>query len=93
MHIRLGPGGSDDGGDLAGIRIDGLGAGLVLLRPECRAAVAGGLFEAIAVAVHGQDRDVVRQAVEQGACEPLDPRTEVQSSKGRFEVMMVEPRS
>jgi len=36
-------------------------------------------------------RSTGRQAVEQGAGEPLGP--EVQSSKGRFEVMMVEPRS
>ena len=34
-------------------------------------SAAGGLFEAIAVAVHGQDADVVGEAVEQGTGEAL----------------------
>ena len=59
------------GGDLAGVGIDDLGGGLVLLRPGRRAAAPDRLLEAIAVAVHGQDADVVGEPVQQGAGEPL----------------------
>ncbi len=67
---RIGHGGLC-GGDLAGIGIDDLGGGLVLLRPGRRASASDRLLEAIAVAVHGQDADVVGEPVEQGAGEPL----------------------
>jgi hypothetical protein len=60
-------------GDFAGIGIDGLG-GLVLLRPDFGAAAAGGLLEPVAVAIHGQNVDVVDQPVEQRAGEPLRPQ-------------------
>ena len=40
-----------------------------MLRPGSTAA--GGLLEAVAVAVHGQDADVVREPIEQRASEPL----------------------
>lgn len=44
--------------------IDDLG-GLLLLRPD--AAAMGGLLESIAVAVHGQNADVVSESVQQRA--------------------------
>src|SRR5690606_17473960 len=59
--------GSGDG-NLAGVGIGDLG-GLVLLRPT--GAAAGGLLEPVAVAVHGQDADVVGEPVEQRAGEPF----------------------
>ena len=59
------------GGDFAGVGIDDLGGGLVLLRPDRRAPPPDGLLEAVAVAVHCQDADVVGEPVEQGAGEPL----------------------
>ena len=46
-------------GDLAGVGIDDFGGGLVLLRPGGGAATASGFFEAITVAIHGQDADVM----------------------------------
>ena len=47
------------------------GGGLVLLRPGGRAAASGGLLEAVAVAVHRQDADVVGEPVQQRAGQPL----------------------
>ena len=47
------------------------GSGLVLLRHDVAAPAASGLFEAITVAVHGRDADVVGEPVEQRACETL----------------------
>ena len=38
---------------------------LILLRRGFSGAVPGGLLEAIAIAIHGQDADVVGEAVEQ----------------------------
>jgi hypothetical protein len=59
-------------GDLAGSWIDGVGGtGLVLLRPGGGAASTGGLLQTVAVAVHRQDMDVVRQPIEQRTGEPL----------------------
>ena len=48
-------------GDLAGCGIDGLGGGLVLLRPfgGVSPPPSRGLLETVAVAVHGQDMDMV----------------------------------
>ena len=80
------------GGDLAGVRVDDL-CGLVLLRPGGGAAAAGGLLQPVAVAIHRQDADVVSKPVEQRAGEPLRAEHLVQSSNGRLEVMMVDPRS
>ena len=50
-------------------------------------------LEAVALAVHLQDVDVVGEAVQQGPGEPLDPKTSVHSSKGRLVVTRIEPRS
>ena len=44
-----------------------------MLRPGSAAAV-GGLLEAVAVAVHGEDADVVSEPVEQCSGEPLGPQ-------------------
>jgi fructose-bisphosphate aldolase class I len=75
MDMRRGPIGplrmsissfGSGGGDLAGLGIDELCGGLVLLRPG-GTAPASGLPQAVAVAVHGQDADVVGQPIEQGA--------------------------
>jgi len=52
--------------NFAGIRTDG-GSGLVLLRPGRARLAAGGFLEAVTVAVHGQDFDVVGEPVEQSA--------------------------
>ena len=46
------------------------GGGLVLLRPSS-AAAAGGLPEAVAVAVHSEDADVMGETIEQRAGEAL----------------------
>ena len=54
------------GGSVGGVG----GSGLVLLRPGSAAAV-GGLLEAVAVAVHGEDADVVGEPVEECACQAL----------------------
>ena len=51
------------------------------------------MFEPIAFAVHLQNVDVVGQAVEQRAGEPLIAKTLVHSSNGRLDVTIVEPRS
>ena len=59
------------GRDLAGVGVDAFGGGLVLLCPDRRAPPPDGLLEAVAVAVHGQDADVVSEPVQQGAGEPL----------------------
>ena len=59
------------GGNFAGVGIDDL-IGLVLFRPG--GAAAGGLLEPVAIAVHRQDADMVRDPVEQGAGEPLRPQ-------------------
>ena len=58
-------------GNFARFGVDG--GGLVLLHPELGgdAAAAGGFLEAVAVAVHGQDADVVGEPVEQRAGQPL----------------------
>jgi hypothetical protein len=80
------------GQDLARVEADELD-GLVLLRLGRGAAETGGLPQAIAVAGHGQDADVVGEAVQQRAGEPLGFNTDVQSSNGRLEVTIVEPRS
>jgi hypothetical protein len=55
---------------LAGVWV-GYDTGLVLLRPSGGAAAASRLLEAVAVAVHGQDADVVGEPVEQRAGEAL----------------------
>ena len=51
------------------------------------------LFEAIAVAVHFEDVDVVGQPIEQRAVNLSDPNTPVHSSNGKLLVTKVEPRS
>ncbi len=48
------------------------------------------MLEAIAIAVHLQDVDVVCKQVHQRAGEP---KTSVHSSKGKLLVTMMEPRS
>ena len=58
-------------GYFAGIGIYDFRGGRVLLRPGVRAATALGLLEPIAVAVHGQYADVMRQAIKQSAGEPF----------------------
>jgi hypothetical protein len=68
---------------------------MVLLRP-CRGSPtsSGGLPEAVAVAVHRQDMDVVRQAIEQRTGEPLrhqGARPVLERQVRRDD--MVEPRS
>jgi hypothetical protein len=76
--------------------IAGFGNDLGLLRRDSfdgGATTSSRLLEPIAVAVHGQDVDVMGQPVEQYAGETLGPRIDVQSSNGRFEVTMVDPRS
>jgi hypothetical protein len=50
------------------------GRGLVLLRPAGGAAAAGRLLEAVAVAIHGQDADVVGQTIQQCAGQALGPQ-------------------
>jgi len=55
------------GGDLAGVGIDGLGGGRLLLRPGRCPAASDRLLEGVTVAVHGQDADVMGEPVEQGA--------------------------
>ena len=58
--------------NFAGIWIDG--GGLVLLRPGLSGggtAPAGGFLEAVTVAVHGEDADVVGEPVQERACMPL----------------------
>jgi hypothetical protein len=60
--------------DFAGLGIDGLGDGLVLLcpiGPGGGTTTSGGLLQAVAVAVHGEDMNVVGQPVEQRAGEPF----------------------
>jgi hypothetical protein len=54
---------------------------------------AAALLEAVAVAVHLQDVDVVGEAVEQAPVSRSEPRTSVHSWKGRLLVTSVEPRS
>jgi len=77
--------------NLAGIWIEAF-SGMVLVRPAGVAA-AGRLFEPIAVAIHGQNADVVREPIEQCISQTSDPRTCVHSSNSRLEVMIVEPHS
>lgn len=55
--------------------------GLVLLRRDGCAPAAGGLLEPIAVAVHGEDADVVSEAVEQRADQAL--RSQDRGNDGR----------
>ena len=56
-------------GDFARIWIDGGGLVLLCLCFAGGGAVAtGGLLEAIAVAVHGEDADVVGEPVQESAC-------------------------
>ena len=69
FHVAVRFGSADD--DVAGVAVDDLGGGLVLLRPGRCPAAADGLLEAVAVAVHGQDADVMGEPVEQGAGETL----------------------
>ena len=52
-------------GDLTGLGVDAVSGGLVLLRPGCGAPAAGGLFQAVAIAVQRQDVDVMGEPVEQ----------------------------
>ena len=60
------------------------GGGLVLLRRDSRGVTSsGGLFEAVAVAVHGQDVDMVGEPVEQRAGEPLGPQDRRPVFKGQ----------
>jgi hypothetical protein len=60
--------------DLASVRVDGFGVGVALL---CRRRRGGGLAahdglpETVTVTIHGQDMNVMGQAVEQCAGEPL----------------------
>ena len=57
------------------------------------AGVLPASLEAVAVAVHLQDVDVVGEAVQQGSGEPFGSKTSVHSSKGRLVVTRTEPRS
>jgi hypothetical protein len=100
MDMRRGPIGplrmsipSPDQGEVISpdIGIDERCGGLVLLRPGW--AAAGGLPQAVAVAIHGQDADVGGSRSSRAPVRRSDPRMEVQSSNGRLEVTMVEPRS
>jgi len=81
------------GGDFAGLRIDNFVRRSIVGARASVLAAARGLGEAEAFAVHQQNMEVVGQAVEKRAGEPSAPNTEVHSSKGRFDVTMVEPRS
>jgi hypothetical protein len=58
-------------GDPAGVGIEVFGSGLVLLRRGSDEPTPSGLLETIAVAVHGQDADVVGEPVEQRAGQPF----------------------
>ena len=49
--------------------------------------------EAVAVAVHLQDRDVVGEPVSSAPVRRSDPNTSVHSSKGRLVVTRMDPRS
>ena len=51
------------------------------------------LSEAIAVTVHFQDGDVVRQPIKQGTGKVSEPKVSVHSSKGRLLVIRVDDRS
>ena len=51
------------------------------------------VLEAVAVAVHLQDVNVVGEPVKQSAGEPLGAEHSVHSSKGRLVVTRTEPRS
>ena len=48
--------------------------------------------EAVAVAVHLQDVDVMGEPVQQGSGEPFRTETSVHQSKGRLVVTKMEPR-
>ena len=79
--------------DLARVRIEGL----------CRRSIGGlagfglaardGVLEPIALAIHLQDMDMMGEAIEKPPVWRSLPKTPVHSSKGKFEVTMVEPRS
>jgi hypothetical protein len=65
-------------------------------RPEgcgLGAAFAAALLEAVAVAVHLQDVDMVGEAIEQGSSEAFRAEDLGPLWNGKFEVTMVEPRS
>jgi hypothetical protein len=75
--------------DLAGVGIWVLGSGLVLLRRGSGEPTPSGLLETIAVAVHGQDADVVGEPVElRWSAVPIpgprySPRRQVRGDDGR----------
>jgi hypothetical protein len=50
-------------------------------------------FEAVAFAVHLKNVDVMGQTIHNAPVKRSEPKTSVHSSKGRFDVMMLEPRS
>jgi hypothetical protein len=81
---------SGSGGDFAGCGIGrrgGLVGGLGRTPPPCLR-----LLEPVALAVQLQNMDTMREAIEKRASETRLPKTVVHSSKGRFDVTMVEPR-
>ena len=73
----------------------GVGAALIvggLVRTR-RGGILPAVLEAVALAVHLQDVDVVGEPVQQRADEPFGSKHAVHSSKGRLVVTRMEPRS